>query len=898
MSSPLLRTKFFKPQSQSGLVVRPRLIERLNAGLNRKMTLVSSPAGYGKTTLVSEWLGHINISAGWLSLDEEDNDASRFWNYILAALQSSIADLGESTQRLLQAPQQPPLQAILTTLINEITAFDEQFVLVLDDYHLISNPAIHEGLIFILDHPPPKLHLVLLTRADPPLPIFQLRARGQLTELRQEDLRFTSEETAQFLNDLMALDLTDEDVSALETRTEGWVVGLQLAGLSLQGREDVHQFIQSFTGSHHYLVEYLVEEILRRQPERIQNFLVETSILGRLCGPLCDAVTSGSNSDEILQELLRDNLFLIPLDEEHYWYRYHHLFAEVLNGFLIKDLSSEEVLTLHRHASLWHEEFGTLDETIKHTFEAQDIERAADLLNEYIKTRTTSEDLSALLTWISLIPNELIQSRPRLCLMQAWALAFAGDFAAVEPWLQFAEAGAKNNKDKSEGTHMLGNVATLRAFIADRTGDSLRALDFAQKADELLPEDELSGRSMLPYIMGRAYRVVGDLDQASQANADMERFGRAAGNVMTVSMALCEQATLYKLRGQLGLAADAYHQATKFIKEHDDGQFVTRALVELGSGDLSYEQNDLETSTGKVTPVVEYLDQLQWGGSPTDLVLAYTVNARIFLAKGDLNRAAEAIAKAKEARHHYNDFPGFKSIINACQVGLWLRWNDLASAGRWAEEYQSVSNERLLSREQDEINLARVHVLLNNYDQTLSILNRLELAAESGGRYGRLIEIYNLRAIAHQGRRENDQALETLRKSLMLASPEGYIRIYLDEGKPMGSLLLYAVERDIWADSPHLKEYVNILLEAFQRETISVHAEARLTKEQPLVEPLSTRELEVLQMIANGYSNQEIAESLIVSLNTVKKHTSNIYGKLGVSKRTQAVARAQRLGIL
>jgi len=340
------------------------LISKLEDGLNRKMTLISAPAGYGKTTLVSEWLGRINISVGWLSFDQEDNDATRFWNYFLAALQSSIADLGESTQRLLQAPQLPPLQAILTTLINEITAFDGQIVLVLDDYHLISNPVIHDGLAFILEHQPPGLHLVLLTRADPPLPTISLRARDQLTELRQEDLRFTQDETAQFLNDLMALGLTDEDVSALESRTEGWAVGLQLAGLSLQGRKDVHQFIQGFTGSHHYLVEYLAEEILRRQPERIKNFLVETSILGRLCGPLCDAVTSGHNSDEILQELLRDNLFLIPLDEEHYWYRYHHLFAEVLSGFLNKDLQPEEVLTLHRRASLWHEQYGTLDETI------------------------------------------------------------------------------------------------------------------------------------------------------------------------------------------------------------------------------------------------------------------------------------------------------------------------------------------------------------------------------------------------------------------------------------------------------------------------------------------------------------------------------------------------------
>jgi LuxR family maltose regulon positive regulatory protein len=575
------------------------LISKLEDGLNRKMTLISAPAGYGKTTLVSEWLGRINISVGWLSIDQEDNDATRFWNYFLAALQSSVADLGESTQRLLQAPQLPPLQTILTTLINEITAFDGQIVLVLDDYHLISNPVIHDGLAFILEHQPPGLHLVLLTRADPTLPTISLRARDQLTEMRQEDLRFTQSETAQFLNDLMALGLTDEDVSALESRTEGWAVGLQLAGLSLQGREDVHQFIQSFTGSPHYLVEYLAEEILRRQPERIKNFLVETSILGRLCGPLCDAVTSGHNSDEILQEILRDNLFLIPLDEEHYWYRYHHLFAEVLSGFLNKDLQPEEVLTLHCRASLWHEQYGTLDETIKHTFEANDIERAAKLLNAYIETRTTSEDLSALLTWTSALPPDLIQSRPRLCLVQAWALAFGGDFDAVEPWLQFAEAGAKSAEDESESTRILGNVATLRAFIADRTGDSVHAIDFALKADELLPDDELSSRSMLPYILGRAYRVVGDLDQASQANADMERFGRAAGNVMTVSMALCEQATLYKLRGQLSLAADTYHQAEQFIKEHDDGQFVTRALVDLGLGDLSYEQNDLESAMGK-----------------------------------------------------------------------------------------------------------------------------------------------------------------------------------------------------------------------------------------------------------------------------------------------------------
>jgi LuxR family maltose regulon positive regulatory protein len=870
----------------------------LNEGLRRKLTLISAPAGYGKSTLVSEWIRHVKLAAGWLSLDQEDNDPTRFWTYLLAALRNSHAGLGEATLRLLQAPQPPPILTILTSLLNEIAALDEEIVLVLDDYHLISTPAIHEGLAFILEHQPPGLHLVLLTRADPPLPISQLRARSQLVELRQADLRFTPEETARFLNKFLELDLSDEDLSALDSRTEGWAVGLQLAGLSLQGRADVHQFIRSFTGSHHYVVEYLTEEILRRQTERIQHFLVKTSILDRLCAPLCNAVTGEENGAELLQQLQKNNLFLISLDEEQYWYRYHHLFADVLNGILKKDFPQEDILALHRRASRWHEQNGTLDETIKHTIEGQDEARAADLIDGYIQTRTTSEELSTLLTWIDVLPPELIQVRPRLCLIKAWAFAFGGQFDSVEQWLQFAEEATQRSVNLSERGRILGNVATLRAFVADRTGDSARALDFAQKADELLPEDELSGRSMLPYILGRAYRIEGDLAKASQANADMERFGRAAGNVMTVSMALCEQATLFKLRGQLHLAADIYHQAAQFIKEHDDGQFVTSALFDVGLSDLSYEQNKQQYAREKVEPIIEYLDQMQWGGSPTDLVLAYTVLARLLGASGDFKGAAEVLTKARQARRHYNDFPGFESTINACQVGLWLRQENLSAANRWAEEYSSVNNEGILSREQDNITLARVQIALNEFDQALNLLRRLEVAADSGGRFGRLIEILNLQAVAHQGWNDTEQAMVSLSKSLALAGPEGYIRVYLDEGKPMANLFMYALERGLWENSPSLMNYLSKLQDAFQGEKILTQPQASPEGAQLLVEPLSGRELEVLRLIAKGYSNREIAETLVITLNTVKKHTSNIYGKLGVSKRTQAVARAQNLGIL
>ncbi|MCP4541051.1 MAG: hypothetical protein GY832_28275 [Chloroflexi bacterium] len=913
MTTPLLATKLYIPFPRSGLVSRPRLIDQLNAGLDRKLTLISAPAGFGKTTLLSEWIhrrGGVTPPlpapppVAWVSLDKGDNDPTRFLTYCVAALQTAQAGLGGPALTMLQSPQPPPIEVVLTALINEIAALAGKIILVLDDYHVISNQAIHEGVAFLLDHQPPQLHLTLSTRADPSLPIGRLRVRSQLTELRADDLRFTADEAAAFMNEMMGLNLQPEDIKALEARTEGWIAGLHLAALSLQDRADVHEFITAFAGSHHYVLEYLTEEVLNRQPDQIRQFLLQTSILDRLCGSLCDMVTQQSGGDTTLAYLRRSNLFVVPLDDDYHWHRYHHLFADLLGNYLRKEFASDQISELHRRASQWHEKNELADDAIKYALRAEDFERAADLIERGIPTSTTDLQMTTGLAWVRMLPDDLVRSRPLLCTIQGSNAFFTGQMDDVEPWLQAAESSILNADKVSvvEKEYVLGNVATIRALAADRSGDVSRAIEQARLADAILPQDDVIARSVIPYVLGRACRAEGDMASADQACDDMVRIGRAAGNILTVAMGLCEQALLRKIQGRLRAAAALYQEALQLASGRKDQSLPLASLVDVGLSDLLYEQNDLDAARQSAQRAVDSFEQMGLWGMPTDLVLAYTTLARVLQAQGDVAGASDVLQRAEQAKRQRNVFPEFSSMVDTCRIRLWLAQvandpNHLADAVRWAES-QPTESGPLLTREQERIALARVRIAQGKPDEVLSLLEQLAKSAEDGGRGGRLIEILALQAIALQAQNDTDRALAVLEKSLVLAEPEGYVRIFVDEGAPMGSLisaLRSRIEkRTRRADSPEshrLLVYAHKLLVKFPS------TKDRPSPIQNLIDPLTERELQVLELICQGCSNREIADTLVVTLNTVKKHTGNIYGKLRVRSRTQAIARSQELGI-
>lgn len=915
---PLLATKLYVPPPRPGGVSRPRLLQRLDEALRlgHRMTLLSAPAGYGKTTLLSAWAAQSPVPdpqprLAWLSLDEGDNDPIRFWSYLIAALHTVAPGVGRAAGDLLRAPQPRPLESILTLLINDIAALPEngdtgQIILVLEDYHTIDAIPIHDGVAFLVERLPPRMHLVIATRADPPLPLSRLRARGQMAEIRLEDLRFRPDEAADFLSRVMGLDLADREVAALETRTEGWIVGLQMAALSMQGQsaDRISQFIQAFSGSHHYILDYLTDEVLASQPEPIQSFLLQTSILDRLTAPLCDALCSGihypisnnqspiPNSQSLLEHLEAANLFLVPLDSERRWYRYHRLFADLLRARLEGSVGTHGIESLHARAAGWFESHGMSAAAVSHALAAGDFDQAAQLIERVAVLMLTRGELVTLLAWIEALPVELARQRPGLCILQAWALTFAGQLDGVEPLLRTAEriiapsvSAAPHHEQPPEVAELLGNIAAIRALGADMSGQAARAQEQAHLADQLLVEGD-NRRGIISFVLGRAYRAKGDLERASQAYAEIARIGRESANVWTQSVALCELASLRKVQGQLQEAHKLYQQALHAVDQGGGSRFGTVAGVDTGLADLLCEWNELETAQRLVK---SSLEQMQGWENPSDLALAYLALARIRHAQGDLASAAATLDDAIQIGRERMLFAQLHTILDTYRVRLSLAQGHLKAGEQWAAERESTpgADDSPLSRELELLAVARVRLAQGDAGATLQLLAPLADGARAGGRHGRLIEMLALEALALEHQNQSDHALLALEEALSLARPEGYVRIFANEGAPMARLLRHAAQRGIQVD------YVKQLLAAIEERS-----EKAYQHPHPLVEPLSSRELEVLQLVAEGLSNREIADELVISIRTVKKHVQNIHGKLGVQRRTQAVARARELDLL
>jgi ATP/maltotriose-dependent transcriptional regulator MalT len=917
MPTPILATKLYVPPPRPGIVPRLRQVERLNECLKTgsRLTLISAPAGFGKTTLVSEWIAGCGKPVAWLSLDEGDSDPVRFISYLVAALQTIKAGIGEGLLAVLQSPQPPQAEAVMTTLLNDISAIPGHFLLVLDDYHSIDSRPVDQSLTFLIEHLPPRMHLVIATREDPHLPLARLRARGQLTELRAADLRFSPSEAAEFLNQVMGLNLPAEDIAALETRTEGWIAGLQLAALSMQGHQDTASFIQAFTGSHRFVLDYLVEEVLQRQPEHVSSFLLQTSFLDRICGPLCDAVTGQMDGKEMLKSLERDNLFVIPLDDQRQWYRYHHLFADVLQEHLM-GTQPERVSILHRRASEWYEKNGLPPDAIRHALAAGDFERAATLVELAVPEMRRNRQGAVVteLGWLKTLPNELVHFRPVLCVDYAYALFGGGEPETVEAWLRDAErwldtttdTAAMVVVDEEEFRRLPGMIALLRGAQALARGDMPETAKNARRALDLAPEDAHLMLGGAASQLGLVAWMMGDLETACRMTVDGMANVRLAGYISSAIGCAITLADIQITQGRLHEAMATYEQGLQWATT--PGAPVLRGAADMyvGMSALQREHNDLKTATQHLL-TSKALGEL--AGMPQNPYRWCAAMARIREAQGDLDEALDLLDQA-ERLYDANFSPNVRPIA-ARKTRVWVAQGRLGEALGWAREQGlTVEDELSYLHEFEYITLTRVLLALYQSDranisiqEAMGLQERLLKAAEEGGRQGSTIEIQVLQAIAYAAQSDLPAALKPLHKALTLAEPEGYVRMFVDEGPRMEQLLVEAASRGIVPD------YTGKLLAAFEAEQLSgageSHPPTPLTvlpeghrDGEPLTEPLSQRELDVLRMFKTELSGPEIAHELVIALSTVRSHTKSIYSKLNVNNRRAAVKRAVELNLI
>jgi LuxR family maltose regulon positive regulatory protein len=947
MITPLLTTKTYIPPPRATLVPRPRLIERLNASLGRKLTLISAPAGFGKTTLVSEWIQSLTpaplsrragegtgVRAAWLSLSRHDNDPLQFWRYVIAALQTIDKTIGGAAQAALQTSQPPPPEALVAILINDCAdgrhpiasgneRQDSPYILVLDDYHVIESLAIHDSLNYWLDNLPPQLHLVITTREDPPLALPRRRGRAELAEIRVADLRFTAEETAEFLNALAGLNLSREDIAALEKRTEGWIVGLQMAALSLQQQTplDQHDFVTAFAGDDRYIVDYLVQEVFEHQSPRVQSFLLQTSILERMCGPLCDAVTERNDGQEILGYLEQANLFIIPLDNRRYWYRYHQLFADLLRQRLRLTEDKRLVNALYRRASVWCQQKGLITEAVSYALDASDPEYAATLIERYVLDLFYDSEIALIHTWLKSLPDDLVRARPLLQAVYASTTALIAGWSTeslelAERWLQEAEktlatqeqnAGITVEPGRPTRDEVLGFMSKFRAYMSRVRGDAPQTvIRLSQQALERLPKDERKFRSALLTNMGFTHQLVGDEDAAFSAYVEAARAGELSGDLFNFAAATKGQAAIHRSHGRLREAAAICREGLKTINSRSEAlgrQIPYAGVVYITLGEITLEWNDLEEANRLLTQGVTLIKLLP------DFAVAegYIALARLERAQGDIEKALELLEQAERL------YPARAAYVAVHRLQFWLAQADddpdkLALIAQRIQERQvtleseqprdplkhleQTTLHRLLIAQHRAHGQPDLHPLLDCLDRQIHSTRKKEWNEWA-------IEFLILRALALHAQDSIDQAVVSLRQALTLAEPGGYVRVFLDEGAPMKALLQKATVRRT------ASQYASDLLAAFSsapsdrpRATAQDRPPHAGAPAPPLIEPLSPREIEVLRLVATGATNPQIAQRLFITVDTVKKHLSNIFGKLGVKNRTQAVARARELGLL
>ncbi len=891
MQTTLLSTKLYIPPKREKLVARPRLTAIISTGLEKGFTLISAPAGYGKTTLVSTWLHETGIPCAWLSLEESDNDPVRFLQYLLTALQAVVPTIRSDLLEMVEGIQPASFQGLMNILINEITGQKNRFVLVMDDFHLIQDQFILDIVAFLLDHlPAQRMHILMITRTDPPLPLSRLRARNQMAEIRAEQLRFTPVEVAAFINNVMGLQVTDADIAAIHERTEGWIAGLQLAGLSMQDCPDISAFITGFSGSHHYILDYLADEVLKRQDDPTRLFLLQTSILTRMCAPLCESLAQTKvddqyfNGQEMLENLERRNLFIIPLDKERRWYRYHRLFADALNRRL-EYLYPELLAGLYRKASAWYENNGLIGEAIQYAITAGDRERVAQLVEQNGCYLLMSGELITLIKWMDAV-EPFFQTHPWLVIQKGWALTLAGRVEQAEQVFQIADRLVSSLEHSPDVNSMIGTISAGRASCADIQGNISDTARLARQALDLLPDTDPLSQSMRSVATGdyaKTKFLSGELEHARQIYDQALEIGRAANNIEMIINTNAEICDILLQQGRLRQAENLLKETLSMAVRPDGQKLPLSASMYSDLSMVYYEWNQLEQAEQLAEQCLGI--SKQWGNF-NQQAIANILLGRVEHAKGNLEKARNLMNTAEQILRDHRLWPWTTYWIEAALNQFWLLAGSLDRVSNQLKTQSiDLDGEITFLHELSYVTLLRLLLATGEADIALGLVQRMLPAPEQGKRTGRVIELLILQSLAFLEKKDLNKSIDSVTQAVALAQPERYIRLFLDAGEGVRKLL-YLVK-----SNPDVAGYANELLDAFGGS--SRHEP---DQDQLLVEPLSEREIEVLDLIKAGLSNQEIGSKLFISMGTVKRHISNIYSKLDVKSRTQALARGKELG--
>jgi ATP/maltotriose-dependent transcriptional regulator MalT len=909
----LLATKLHLPRPRPGFVPRPRLATRLDEGLDHELVLVCAPAGYGKTVALADWARRSGRPVAWLSLDAGDNDPVRFWRYVVAAVGPARPGVAGRLLPLFGPPPPSSFDGPVTALINELAAQpgDGEAVLILDDYHLIDAGPVHESLLLLAEHLPPGLRLVLASRSDPPLPLGRLRARGQLAELRAAELRFTADEAAALLQQAAegaGTALSDADVAALTARTEGWAAGLQLAGLSLRGQADTAGFVAAFSGSHRYVLDYLAGEVLDHLDGQMRDFLLETSVLERLSGELCDTVTGRTGSQALLERVERAGLFLVPLDEARGWWRYHHLFAGLLRARLQAGRPAR-VAALHRAAAAWHQEHDLADDAVRHALAAGDAVWAARLIEQHFDAALQQGQRATIHRWLAALPADLVHARARLVLAQAWMAVVGGHMEAAGIALDAAHRAsapvAEEPFEPSAGraTSLLANtraaITIAQGWLAWLRGDADGAAALVSQALGELTNGDWLLTSMCQLELALADRLRGRLDDAERGLTASIAGWRAAGQ-RGWAVSVCDYlGQVHLARGRLDAALGTYQLALEIAAGPGQLALPAAGIAYTGIAEVEYQRDELDAALRHVT---EGIARLRPASHTAPMATGLARLSQIRRATGDPAGALEAIGEAERVAPS----PAVGGLVNpvpAQRARLMLAQGNIAAAGRWAQQRElGPADEPGYPQELEYLVLARVLLAQDRPAEALALLGRLLARAVAQDRMGSVIEIQALRALALVADGDEPAAVRTLAEALTLASPQGHVRVFADEGPPMRALLgrIVAARR---AGQPPGRgipfRHLARVMQAFDGKPAVPGSGPGTSAGVPgLADPLTGRELQVLAMLAAGTPNRAIAEQLFVTVFTVKKHISHILGKLGAANRTEAVARARELGLI
>jgi LuxR family maltose regulon positive regulatory protein len=899
VADTLLVSKIHIPPLRTNLVTRPQLIQRLNNGINqnRRLILISAPAGYGKSTLISEWVSQVNLPVAWLSLEKGENNPVLFWSYFATALSTlpplHQAGMGESFLQAVQSPQPPPIDSLLVDLVNDLSKLEVGVVLVLDDLHSIIDGQIHQDLVFLIDHLPQSrhgLHLVVASRMDPPWPLARWRVRDELVEVRTKDLRFSPEEATTYLNYIMGLKLTTRDIALLEQRTEGWIAGLQMAALSMQSRVDVSSFLDGFTGTHRFVLDYLLEEVLSQQKPEVIDFLLQTSLLEHLTAPLCDAITDRKDSQDMLLRLEKSNMLLVPLDEERLWYRYHHLFSDMMQ-FHLRNSYPEIIPVLHVKASIWYEQNGYLSNALTHAIAANDLDRLIGLVKKYAFTILEANQASVFLCWLNTLSDTVMESSPWLYIARAWLSAYLGQFEEIEPSIREAEKYA-NQADR----RLLGYIAAMWTLMGELEYPRIDGIPHARQALELLPQEEYQARAFVSYHLSNILSGTGDVLPALKTLEDASTWSLAVGDSEMAMTAQFQRAYVLYVLGRLTESLQAFEKTFRMA----DSSYPDKKYKSLSVGFAYSQLSLLYLEWNNTSEALRYASEgleicKRWGYSDYIYEALITL-AEILLAIGDLDSALSAIHEAKQVSKN----PSMLNRPDSLEAVINLTRGEIESAYAWITRCSLFSSDTIeYVHWQVYLHLAVILQAQGKLSEAYEILERLVNIMERAGAVTPLMKTLTQLIIISHTLNDDERALSLLQHALEIAKSEGYVRVFTSKGAPMLNLLQLALSRGIE------KEYINQLLPAFRlsaaRREISrpalpkSHYKYHTTH---LLDPLSDRELQVLQLLDSSLSSVEISRELYLSTHTVRTHIRNIYSKLDVHGRLEAIRKAKDTGLL